>query len=335
MKKFLPVVILAVSGGFCYSVCAAERKFDPRLKEIVSPRVDKHPAVDARLDDDAWQRCDVADEFVSFENSSPASQTVWVVCHHGARVYFGFLCQDGEVITATHERDQIGNEDWIEVQIVTDGRLGNDFRFRINPSGARLDARREAQSWNPNPDWEGASRTTETGWTAEMGIPFAAITRANAVPTEPWFIRVFRNDASKTRPGEFASWTPFGRKGSLNSAVYGLLHFAKPRARQTSERVRMLEGGSPLSYQPRNGSTLTSGRVISWAEEPAAALYELQISSSPQFPKGRTLTLTTTVARCSPPALPKGHQWFWRYRMRAFGGWVSEFSKVRTFFTAK
>ncbi|OIO97584.1 MAG: hypothetical protein AUJ92_03370 [Armatimonadetes bacterium CG2_30_59_28] len=303
---------------------------------MVSRAVESPPIIDAHLDDSAWQTSDVAGEFVNLQNENPQAMTVWVVCHDTRSLYLGVLCRDGELVTEMRERDQTASEDWMEVQVVADGRLGNDYRFRVNAAGSRMDARQKDEFWNASPDWEAATRETETGWTVEMAIPFLAVGAFGGIIPGAWFVRVLRSDTSRDEATEMSSWTPFGRRGQLDTSVYGLLHFGSRNPKMARRSVRMLETDRPHFFRPGNGATVDPvSLTMAWPNEPAASVYELQLSDSPRFSEGLTVSYTIDTPTCAPTPLPAGRQWYWRYRMRAYGGWVSGYSKIRTFLTSK
>ena len=80
----------------------------------------------------------------------------------------------------------------------------NGFFFQVNPSGARADGQVSNNAEELNSDWDGiwnaAARRTESGWQAEIAIPFKTLRFKPEQTT--WGLNVERQIKRKDRsPG--------------------------------------------------------------------------------------------------------------------------------------
>ncbi|MBI3923388.1 MAG: hypothetical protein HY318_18345 [Armatimonadetes bacterium] len=308
------------------------RLFNPLLKRMVCRKVDQPPKIDAHLEDAAWQVSDIAAEFSSLSNSKPTNPTTWVTCHDARFIYFAFLCRDDQVIATSPSGEEPPPADSVEIDLVTDGALGADHRFGLTAAGSRWQARHGDRSWKPLPDWSVATRTTDTGWTAELAIPLESVTTENK--PEEWLVRVLRWDISTRRNSEASSWTFFGKPGVRESSVYGDFFFDSNNLSGKRRILQMVEPDRPADYVPDNGAMLAQRpRVIRWAEEPAAIRYELQVSRSPDFPSRKTMTFVTSGPKADPSSTyhPLVGHWYWRYRIRTADARVTCFGQTRSF----
>jgi hypothetical protein len=105
--------------------------------------------------------------------------------------------------------------DWLTVILDTNHDHRTAVGFEVNPLGVRRDQTRspsgEDDGWEPV--WEVATNVTDSGWTAELRIPFSQLRfsgRSNLV----WGLQVERQIA---RNQEFANWsfTPREQEGGI------------------------------------------------------------------------------------------------------------------------
>lgn len=310
----------------------ASRLFNPLLKRMICREVDQPPKIDAYLEDAAWQVSDIAADFSSLSNTKPRNPTVWVTCHDARFIYFGILCRDDQVIAVSSSGEAPPPADSVEIDLVTDGTLGADYRFGVAAAGSRWQDRPVDRSWKPLPDWSVATRTTDTGWTTELAIPLESLTTENK--PEEWLVRVLRWDVSTRRNSDASSWTIFGKPGVRESSVYGDLVFDSDNLSGQRRTFRMVESDRPADYVPDNGAMLAQRpRVIRWPEEPAAIRYELQLSRSPDFPPRKTMTFVPSESHADPSSTyhPLVGHWYWRYRIRTADARVTCFGQTRSF----
>jgi hypothetical protein len=190
----------------------------PALKAV---RISESVAIDGVLSEEAWEEAEPTTRFLQRDpqEGAPASEQTEVrVLFDNQRIYFGIVCADSNPagIRATEMRrdNNLGNDDIFEIILDTfrDGR--NGYLFRINPLGTQYDATvtDEGQSTNRNWDekWDSQTRITETGWTAEIAIPFKSMRFENAETGEEtiWGVNFHRTIKSKN---EDVFWTAHNR----------------------------------------------------------------------------------------------------------------------------
>ena len=153
-------------------------------RRLPAVRASETPVIDGNLNDKVWGTAPVADHFSDrFTRSDAIDQTKVYVCYDDENLYFGFDCQD------SHPEAVIGREIVPDVSFGSDDsvmialdpfrtRQGDDASYYlINPlgTGAAYPAggRANKREWKGN--WKSAAVRTETGWTAEAAIPWAAL----------------------------------------------------------------------------------------------------------------------------------------------------------------
>jgi hypothetical protein len=181
-------------------------------------RIAQSPVVDGRLDDPVWQ---TAKPITTFRQKDPAEGELSTeltevrIVYDDAQLYIGARVIDSEPdqIRATELRrdNTLESDDSFAVILDTYHDHRNAFMFRINPRGTRFDAlvRNESRFLVANWDeqWTAAAVLTETGWSAEIAIPFK-ILRFSTAENQVWglnFERVVK------RKNEFAYWAGWNR----------------------------------------------------------------------------------------------------------------------------
>lgn len=144
------------------------------------------PKIDGKLNDECWEKAalisGLTQQFPN-EQTTPSEKTEIRICYDAENFYVSFTCTDSnpsEINASIMQRDQsVGPDDYVFVLLdpFQTGREG--YYFRLNANGAIGDGRITEQSKSPNMNWdtlwEGAAKITETGWTAELAIPFRSI----------------------------------------------------------------------------------------------------------------------------------------------------------------
>ena len=115
---------------------------------------------------------------------APPYQTEVLVTYDDDHLYLAFLVADepGDVRSTMCDRDAIFQDDYVGIILDTYGDQAWSYEFLVNPIGTRADlayprpkGARNSLAWNPDPDWEAATRIGPDAWTVEVRIPFAAI----------------------------------------------------------------------------------------------------------------------------------------------------------------
>ncbi len=171
----------------------------PRLSPgIVTPKTDsarppldknsatsEPPIIDGRLDDVCWANAPVIDKFTQVEpveGAAPSERTEVRMLYDHDYLFIGIHCFDREparIVAKQMQRDaDMDSDDTLALVFDTFGRKRTGYLFKITPRGATQDALLEAdgaQKTEWDTVWTGLSRIDETGWTAEIAIPFKSL----------------------------------------------------------------------------------------------------------------------------------------------------------------
>lgn len=231
IRWFLPALLAAVAFPLQGS---GQSTLDPDpagdgVPTVTASRVDGSISLDGVLNEDVWQSAKPATVFTQldpFEGESATQGTQVFILYDDEALYVGAILTDGNPIsTRLGRRDGfLMDTDWLTVSLdsYNDHRTG--FKFEINPSGVRGDEALSAgqdrhgdSSWDPV--WEAKTNVTETGWSAELRIPFSQLRFGNA-EEQVWGIQITR-DIARNREKQLFSFTPKDEAGGI--AKYGHL----------------------------------------------------------------------------------------------------------------
>ena len=184
--------------------------------------------VDGRLDEAAWQRAEVATDFVQLQpyEGTPASESSIVRILYGDdALYVGFHAVDSDpsaIQAQLTRRDQFSHSDWVFVAIDSYNDKRTAFQFGTNPVGVKRDSYRYDDSqrdrdWNAI--WDVATEITDDGWTAEFRIPYSQL-RFNGRGEQAWGIQFSRWLA---RSSESSNWAPLSAQDPGVVSRYGRL----------------------------------------------------------------------------------------------------------------
>lgn len=166
------------------------------------------PVIDGELDDAIWQIAGVSDSFwVSAQNRRPTDRTEVLVIQDQENLYVGFRMYEslpGSILVTREVRDTgLGYDDSIQVELDTILNRRDISSFSVNPFGTQSDeiagGRASKVEWKG--DWQGASKRTKYGWSAEFAIPFAIL---NYHLRDARFGVNFRRYQSRTK--EYSYW---------------------------------------------------------------------------------------------------------------------------------
>ena len=136
--------------------------------------------------------------------------------------------------TLTGHDAPLWTEETVELFVDPVGDLESYFEIEINPLGAVVDVvlRRVASGWKKDFGWhvdglQSSARLTDTGWRAELAIPFASL-----VPSPPsvgacWrvnFLRIDRAGGPGTE-AELSAWSPTGIRNFHRPESFGTMEF--------------------------------------------------------------------------------------------------------------
>ena len=205
----------------------AQAQQAPAALNYETARFERHlPAVratgplvlDGALDETAWATAPMAQHFVQSDprEGQPATFDTEVrVLYDDDSLYFGVFAKDEEasrIIVNDLKKDyNTEGSDGFRIILDTFHDERNGYQFATNPAGAKWDAQvsNEGRETNANWDgiWEVVTRITETGWVAEIRIPFRTL-KFNGAEAQTWGMNFERK---VRRLNEDSFWSPIPR----------------------------------------------------------------------------------------------------------------------------
>jgi hypothetical protein len=223
MKKsvlFLLVGCLAPPAVAQQPAAAPARAAAPDVPQAAATRTAEAIRVDGALTDAAWQAATPITEFRQLDpqEGQPATERTEVrVLYDDQALYIGARMYDTRPVSARlGRRDmEMSASDWLTVILDSNHDHRTAVGFEVNPSGVRRDQTRssdgEDDSWDPV--WEAETAVTDSGWVAEIRIPFSQM-RFGTAAVQTWGMQVERQIA---RNQEFSVWsfTPRDQPGGI------------------------------------------------------------------------------------------------------------------------
>jgi hypothetical protein len=153
--------------------------------ELRSQRIQRPPAIDGILDDEAWRDAPLeTGEWLSYNplhgDRIPQRTKVWIA-HDADYIYFAFQCDDPEpdaIKTSVTRRDNIWQDDWVGVSLDALGTGQLSYHLMVNPSGVQLDMLNSAagnEDESPDYVWDSAGRRNGSGYAVELRLPLQSI----------------------------------------------------------------------------------------------------------------------------------------------------------------
>ncbi len=197
-------------------------------KRYITSYADVPPVIDAKMDS-AWNRVPALSNFVMKqpdENGTPSQKTSFRVLYDNAALYLYATMFDSAPDSILRElglRDAADpnsgavatdiNADQIRFVIDPYNKRQDAYDFSVYASGVQADSKFSDYRWDGV--WESAVVVHDSGWTAELRIPYSAI-RFPRSETQTWALQVTRNIR---RHREFDQWCLTPAK-AYNSQLY-------------------------------------------------------------------------------------------------------------------
>ncbi len=148
-------------------------------QKIQAFKAEEAPKIDGVLDDICWQRLPDTDDFRYEEGGAPVPEKTqaWI-CYDSRCIYVAFRCMDSQPDKIAAQQKKRGgaiwSDDYVGCYIDPWHAHGPTYHFNVTPRGTQQqefpgDGGSKIE-WQG--DWTAAARTDETGWTAEMAIPW-------------------------------------------------------------------------------------------------------------------------------------------------------------------
>ena len=204
------------------SLLRNKRIYEPvNIEELLEPKIN------GILDDEIWSLGEWQGEFIQqFPYSGkPASEhSYFKILYDRSNLYVAIICQDNEphkIIDKLGRRDsRVGDMTGFALDSYFDKRTA--FEFSISVAGQKMDLKHLGDwgfDFNWNAVWDGATSRTDTGWIAEIKLPFSQIRYSNQTE-HTWGLHVYRVISRKQ---EACSWDPIPREAPATVYLFGEL----------------------------------------------------------------------------------------------------------------
>ena len=219
----LMFILPLLEAGSVVAQDTGDLRISQDQKRMAITRTDSPPTLDGVLDDPAWSRAAVIDDFHQFnpvDHGEPTERTVVYVLYDDENLYVAARMWDSEP-DQIRARQLIQGEstrwdDTFTIYLDPFNNKRTGYQFQVNPNSVRREAAFETPT-RSNFNWEGIwyaeARINDEGWVAEMAVPFKTL---NFDPNNPdWGFTLERTIARKQ---EDISWSSYNRRVNPGSA---------------------------------------------------------------------------------------------------------------------
>ena len=256
---------------------------DPELDHrILALRIEADIIIDGELDEPEWQQAEPVSDLTQQEpyRGEPVSERTEIrLLYDDDNLYVGVYCFDsagaeGLVVNDVRRDFSPFENDLFGLILDTFDDNRNGFLFSTNPKGAKRDGQVGGDGTTNNFDWDASwevkSKITESGWQAEMAIPFKSL-RFRKGEDQIWGVNFLRRIRRKN---EQAYWSPIpvpfrlnrvSMAGSLDGLkgvrqgrnLYIKPYFSAPLVRRQGDDVDFVpDAGLDVKYGVTSGLTL-------------------------------------------------------------------------------
>lgn len=213
-----------------FFVLLAQTPF-PTKKIYKAQKVNPHPpTIDGKMTDSAWKHILEGSGFIQnepYDGAQPTEQTLFKIAYDQKNLYVCIRANDShaeQIVARVARRDEGDEADMVGILLDSYFDHRTAFGFGVNAAGVRMDAiwsedgDNEDDSWDPV--WEAKVSVDDSGWTAEMRIPFSQLRFANK-EEQIWGLQVYRK---LFRKQELSFWQPIPRDAPGFVHLFGELH---------------------------------------------------------------------------------------------------------------
>ncbi len=207
------ISILLVSVFLLQDAIASSLSVDK--KELNALPVHKPPKIDGHLDDLAWEKAEIASNFVQYSpynGAKAAFRTEVRVLYDHTAIYIGAKMYDpypDSILTQLGQRDADRelNADQFSFDINPFNDGVNGMTFKVSASGVKTDKIRTSSSRhgsdkNWDAVWKSDVSIDNDGWSVEMKIPYSAL-RFPKTAIQQWGVNFWREIR---RRREWSTW---------------------------------------------------------------------------------------------------------------------------------
>ena len=203
------------------SITAPEVKRDPIPAQMVIPRIAKAPQIDGKVDANEWKGALTLSGFKQIDGYVPAPNNSHIrITYDDDYIYFGFTVESGDKPYSkfTQRDSALYREDAIET-IFSDMENNQYAQIIVSSQAALFDVNK--RRGNPN-DWniniKAASKSTDTGWSAEMAVPRKELS-VKITDGKPFKLNFFQYDQIKNENFERIIYSVWAQSAYNNKSV--------------------------------------------------------------------------------------------------------------------
>lgn len=216
------IIGLFVLGLGMVSLCQSQMANEYN-RPLGAVRAESVPVIDGKLDDDLWSKVPKNEGFWDRTGGNQTiDQTQFSVCYDDKAIYVAFWCAESQpasiVARETNEDSRFGSQDDLtedHVDFRIDPFLTANFSemstFSVNAIGTRSarigGGRARKTEWKGA--WTAAVQRTESGWSAEIAIPWEMLNYPNTSKPTTFGINAFRY---QTRTRIQSCWSNVGQQ---------------------------------------------------------------------------------------------------------------------------
>ena len=246
--------------------------------------------IDGRLTEIIWTTAVPITDFVQKEpdeGAIPTDQIEVRFVYDDAALYVGArLLSSGSVQAPLSRRDDGDQVEYLQVELDTYRDRRTAYMFGVTAAGVRLDHyhptdNEDDKDWEYDPVWQARTVVTETGWTAELWLPFSQL-RFNAGAEQVFGLNVKRYVPSQD---EENYWVLVGRTESGWASRFGELRGIRDLPRPGRVEVLPYVAGS---------TRITGNRDLSNPFDDGKNL-NVRVGADLKYGFGSNLTLDVTT----------------------------------------
>ncbi len=207
----------------CLFAALLEELHEPRIDKVVAVRLDEEIKLDGQLNEKVWHNGHGVTEFQQREpreGADPTEQTRVHIAYDDAALYIGARMFDSapdSIVAPLSRRDEEISADLFVIYIdpYFDKRSG--YYFGINAGGTRYDGTLYNDEWEDETwdgVWEGYVSRDDSGWCAELRIPFSQLRFKNSGELH-WGVN-FQRNINRKNEENFLSYTPKNSSGFVS-----------------------------------------------------------------------------------------------------------------------
>jgi len=253
---FLCLLILCFNK-LSYSDTIPTRIYETK-KLISSP-----PVIDGLLDDEIWNTLEWSGDFVQrepYEGEQPTQQTLFKIIYDDNNLYVAIKAQDTEtdkIEKRLTRRDEFDG-DWVGIVIDSYNDKLTAFAFIVNAAGVKNDGfisneDNMDETWDPV--WYVKTSMVESGWNAEMKIPYTQLRFADK-EEYIWGLQVMRWIFRKE---EFSAWQHVPMETSRWVSMFGELQGIKGIKPKKEVEIIPYVMGNTERFEEEEGNPYATG----------------------------------------------------------------------------